>query len=152
MQKTVDTDFRKKLGLENEILFDQYIVAFKVELGEFLNTTELHKFWKMEKTYHSPAVQLDEFADCLAFLYNIGLEKGWFRFVHVLKLHPEELNDPNVLALRLLNNNLNSSGQWVNALHDLFQLGFSCGFTIPEIEEGFYCKVAINQDRLKGGY
>lgn len=153
VQEETEGKFRKKLGLENTVLFDKIIVAFKVELGEFLNVTEVHKYWKENKRLYDRKDLIDEFCDCLAFLINIGLEKGWHRFANTVHIDPEDIGYRlDYIILDLFNNNLDSSGKWVNALHDLFRLGFECGLELKEIEEGFELVTLKNNRRIKGGY
>ena len=153
VQEETEGKFRKKLGLENTVLFDNIIVAFKVELGEFLNVTEMHKYWKENKRLYDRKDLIDEFCDCLAFLINIGLEKGWHRFTNKIHLDLDNgFYDLDHIISDLFNNDLHSSGQWVNALHDLFRLGFECGLELKDIEEGFELVTLKNNRRIKGGY
>lgn len=68
IQQEVNKKVREKL--DNQPEGDDYILAFNVELFEFLNAVGTWKWWKHNHTIKREVI-LDELADCFAFFLSV---------------------------------------------------------------------------------
>lgn len=68
IQKEVNTKVNEKLG--DQPNGDDYLLAFNVELFEFLNAVGTWKWWKHSHVIDRKKI-LDELADCFAFFLSV---------------------------------------------------------------------------------
>ena len=127
--------------------------AFHVELMELANEVGFFKHWKQS---HEPdrATVLEELVDCFAFLMHVAIIKG---YVNMFKgIHADEFMVENAdlmsLFFELKRNNLESSGQTIQALYHLVLLTAKLGFTDVELEQAYMDKSEKNIKRQKEGY
>lgn len=81
LQKEVDNKCLENMLLRGEMVDKKHILvdtiaALFVELGEFANEDRSFKHWSTKKG-SSKETQLEEFADCWAFMISIAVQKGW---------------------------------------------------------------------------
>lgn len=171
LQKETNNLIKETQKIDYETV-DLNIIAFKVELGEFLNEHKFFKFWKVDKSPNRAKLEyrpvtgdpsrgyvswskdplIEELADCVAFMLAIALEREWDKFLHAFDAIETREQTMIHLALELFRNPLVSAGLWLQALSDLFQLADMMGITAEQIEAAYISKNQINQKRQATGY
>jgi dimeric dUTPase (all-alpha-NTP-PPase superfamily) len=149
-QRKVDKLIRETQKIEEDTV-DRKIIAFKVEFGEFLNEHKGFKYWKKD-TEINRVLLLDEFADCIAFMLALAIEKKWDRFIHALEVVNLEDKTLSALSIDIFHNPLSSAGNWFKCLLDLIQMAFLVGLSVPDIEFAYELKSQVNLNRQMEGY
>jgi dimeric dUTPase (all-alpha-NTP-PPase superfamily) len=149
-QREVDKLIRETQKIEEDTV-DRKIIAFKVEFGEFLNEHKGFKYWKKQKEVNK-VLLLDEFADCIAFMLALAIEKKWDRFIHALEVVDLEDKTLSALSIDIFHNPLSSAGNWFKCLLDLLQMAFLVGLTVSDIEFAYEIKSMTNLERQRSGY
>lgn len=70
-QKKLDHHILKKFKLDDEQTLDKRILAFLIELAEFINEQRDFKYWSV-KTASEQDILLEEYIDGIHFLISIG--------------------------------------------------------------------------------
>lgn len=174
IQNTVDQKIRATQKIADDVnTTDLKIIAFKVEFGEFLNEHKFFKFWKVERIpnryeplitekttdentlithYYFKDPLLEEFADCVAFMLALALERKWDKFIHALDVVDIETKTMAARSIDIFNNPLDSAGKWLLCMVDLLELAKAMGITEEQIEEEYLKKSQINIGRQEEGY
>ncbi|AYD41321.1 hypothetical protein D4Z93_12715 [Clostridium fermenticellae] len=154
VQKNLDEHIRMNHNLENESLLSKKVLALQVELAELANETRCFKFWSNKRTSNRAAI-LKEFVDCLHFILTLGIEKKFADIKDLESKNPQydivgqfsnlyvDINDFIVCS---------SKDHYITLFEDFLTLGESLGFSKEEIEEAYYDKNHINNQKQTVGY
>ena len=168
-QDKFDTLVLKNHHLTAKEIFEPRLLAFIVELGEFINSTKSFKFWsfkvpfkkywfnndKIKLTNKQKEITLEEFIDGLHFLLSLGLYLKTKKTIYVI----EEKKNINLFmmlflvyqdAIKLKNHR--SLILYEKLFQNYFNLLAYFDFTVEEILATFQKKLAINFQRQKDFY
>jgi dimeric dUTPase (all-alpha-NTP-PPase superfamily) len=154
MQKELDIAIAQNLGMEDEFnsveTVDQRVFALKVELGEFANETGWFKYWKQSHIINQEAT-LEEWADVLHFLLSVGNSR---KYNFIQDIQPDLWNKVPMgrLFIYIMENEMDSSGKWKNAMEQLFCIGLKLGYTEDEMLIAYVEKRKENFARQNRGY
>jgi dimeric dUTPase (all-alpha-NTP-PPase superfamily) len=95
---------------------------------------------------------LEELADCIHFLLAIGLHRNYWKFIKEIDYEFWAEKPIETLYHEVMNSPIGSSGQWKNAMEQVFCIGIKLGYTIDEIELSYLLKNQKNIERQMGGY
>src|SRR5690606_17442502 len=73
LQKPLREKIIKQHNLKNRSLLQNFVLALQVELGELANEWRGFKHWSVDRKMRRNKA-LEEYADCLSFILEIGLE------------------------------------------------------------------------------
>lgn len=145
-------------------LLPNFILALQVELGELANAWRGFKHWSFNKTMHLDAA-LEEYADCLSFILEIGIELKAPQIVTMrdaFKARSSITHQFNEVFLSVgdleinLPHRLDRKEAAVDQYNDLFMnfiiLGQMLGFSWEEVERAYIRKNEINHTRQAEGY
>lgn len=157
LQEKLDQKINARFNTDEEIAKENFlkkVVGFRVEMGELLNATRLHKYWSTAEPESKERV-LDEYADGLHFLLSIGGEKKVNDFTYQ-GLYDGEIQPQDVMWLcdKLM------TIPWVElrkedyllGLEMYLKLGELLFFTWEEIRNAYVMKNIENQERQNTGY
>ncbi|MEZ7173607.1 dUTP diphosphatase [Sporosarcina sp. OR05] len=180
-QRKLDERIVKEKGLEGQDLLPLKILALQVELGELANEWRGFKFWSEDREprtaqrnyargsgktippYIITNPLLEEYVDCLHFILSIGLEVDALNvtaFESIVKFGAY----PNRNMIFVFNKLFAEIGMMGNDERSValeyypyvfqwfLELGCLLGFTWEQIEQAYYAKNQINQERQDGGY
>lgn len=168
IQGGLDAHIVKEQGLQEEWLFEEKILALKVEIGELANETRCFKFWS-KKDSSPREVQLEEYVDGLHFFLSLAMD---------LEMESESLQVSCDYTRDTLTETFNDLYEYLaelkaisdvnipatifrSDLHDSLHVAFSCfvglgekhlGFTWDEVEQAYFKKNEINHQRQLTGY
>lgn len=147
----------KQHRLQGQSLLDNFILALQVELAELANAWRGFKHWSLNTEMDRDAA-LEEYADCLSFILEIGLE---------LKIKPKKITEiKGGTILKQFNEiyylcadlsychrkDYQVAGQYYHLFENFLGLGSMLGFSLDEIERAYVRKNAINHQRQAEGY
>nr|WP_202410046.1 dUTP diphosphatase [Halobacillus litoralis] len=168
IQGGLDAHIVKEQELQEEWLFEEKILALKVEIGELANETRCFKFWS-KKAPSPREVQLEEYVDCLHFFLSLAMD---------LEMDPEALQVSQDYTRDTMIETFNDLYEYLaeltaisdvdtpatinrSDLQESLYVAFSCfvglgekhlGFTWKEIEQAYYAKNLENHKRQLNGY
>lgn len=152
LQKSLDSHIAEKHNLDNSVL-SKKILALQVELGELANETRCFKFWS-NKGPSPKEVILEEFVDCLHFILSIGLDMSYDN-IDFIPLNSEASITDQFLNIFIDINDFitcDSKDHYLTLFQDFISLGFTLGFSIDDIINGYTRKNSINHKRQEEGY
>jgi dimeric dUTPase (all-alpha-NTP-PPase superfamily) len=132
-------------------MLDKRVFAFKVEFGEFSNEVGWFKYWKQSHVMQLDKV-LEELADCIHFLLAIGIHRNYCKFIPEIDYEFWMEKEIETLYHEIMNSSIGSSGQWKNALEQLFCIGIKLDFDIKQLELAYLLKNQKNIERQMRGY
>jgi dimeric dUTPase (all-alpha-NTP-PPase superfamily) len=132
-------------------MMDKRVFAFKVEFAEFANVTAWFKYWKKSHVFNREEA-LEELADCFHFLAAIGLYRNYYPYIGQLDWKRWSFLDESELYTSIMENDINSSGQWKTVWEYLLQIGMKLGFTVAEMELWYLIKNQKNIERQNSNY
>ena len=139
-QKELDSALFQKGGLK-EYPIEQIKTAYRVELGEALQEWKSFKYWKKNKGIIDMNKLLEEVADCLHLALRLEGEIKNYNFKEVTE---EEFKDYAKYDLyEIIDKCFSIYG---TVLGDTIALGLCLGFTLDQLEEGYYKKNKIKID------
>ena len=157
LQEKLDRKINARTIQDEEIAKENYlkkVVGFRVEMGELLNATRLHKYWSSGLPESKERI-LDEYADGLHFLLSIGGEKKVGDFTYQ-GLYDGEIQPHDIMWLcdKLM------TIPWMEIRKEDYLLGLEMYlklgelllFTWEEIKEAYVTKNIENQERQNTGY
>lgn len=153
VQKPLRSRIIEKHNLQGENLMENFVLAFQVELAELANEWRGFKHWSTDRAMRKEKA-LEEFADCTAFLLELGLE---------LNIPDEwDTSDIDLICESTVQRQFISFNECLKAemdAHDwhevasrLIGLGKMLGFTKKEMVEAYMKKTEINHIRQSNGY
>ena len=168
-------ELRERINYNGEDRFDKIVLALGVELAECMNELRTWKFWSKDqkpRTYGVKGVGygtatynplLEEYADGLHFVLEIGIELGINPHSHFLQFNRIESIDTPVKAYHWINRKISHifwnheyGFDWFADYIELFQsylrLGELLGFAWEQVEESYFTKNQINHSRQENGY
>lgn len=152
-QQEVDNKIAEKgVKLDHYLNLEHRIFAFQCELMELANEIGFFKDWKhSHEINHDAAIK--ELADCLAFVFSIGITKGYDKLVKEIEGYEDLIEFPYLdLFNNLRNNDLNTIGSYKMALIMLIAIGRKLGFSSTGIIFNYIAKSNINIQRQEEGY
>ncbi|WP_438310857.1 dUTP diphosphatase [Sporosarcina sp. FA9] len=159
-QKVLRKKILEKHKLQHQNLLGNHILSLRVELGEMANEWQGFKHWKENP---QPKVGLlEEFADNLSFLLEIGLEIDVNEELIVFQYRQpnpsltqqfNEVFDNITRFSRATNSNRYVElGWYIELFQSYLSLGQALNFTLGQIERAYYAKSKINHTRQDNGY
>lgn len=157
LQKPLRDKIIKQHKLHGQPLLENFILALQVELAELANAWRGFKHWSTNREMNRDAA-LEEYADCLSFILEIGLE------LDITPNHIKEIRGGTILnqfnELFYICADLDYCRQKgysvANQYYFLFEnfigLGKMLGFSKKEIELAYIRKNQINHQRQAEGY
>ena len=167
-------ELRERINYNGEDRFDKLVLALGVELAECMNELRTWKFWSKDQkprtkapvtAWGAPYINplLEEYADGLHFVLEIGIELGINPKSHFLQFNRIESIDTPVKAYHWINRKISHifwnheyGFDWFADYIELFQsylrLGELLGFTWGEVETAYFAKNQINHSRQENGY
>lgn len=145
-----------KHNLEGKDLLPNFILSLNVELAELANEWQGFKHWKVNRK-PKPGM-LEEYADCLSFILEIGIET---------KLMPSKLKAIKRSSIIEQFNEIyyicadisychrkkeDVTRQYYYLFEHFLGLGEMLGFTQKDIEKAYIVKSKINHERQESGY
>mgnify|MGYP001264843790 CR=1 FL=1 len=156
-QKTLRDKIIKQHNLQGKALLKNYILALQVEIGELANEWRGFKHWSLNKKMNRYAA-LEEFADCLSFILEIGLEidviPSYIKDIQKSTI-TDQFNELYYICANLLycyEKGYGVANQYYYLFEHFIGLGRLLGFTRKEIEQAYIRKNVINQKRQGEGY
>jgi dimeric dUTPase (all-alpha-NTP-PPase superfamily) len=154
MQKELDIAIAQNLGMEDEFnsveIVDQRVFALKVELGEFANEVGFFKYWKRSHVINQEAT-LEEWADVLHFLLSVGNSRK-YNFIQDIQPDLWHKVPMGRLFIYIMENEMDSSGKWKNAMEQIFCIGLKLGYSEEEMLNAYKEKREENFARQHRGY
>ncbi|MGC6586565.1 dUTP diphosphatase [Paenibacillus sp. Dod16] len=177
MQRELDERIVKEKELEGKDLLPQKILALQVELGECANEWRGFKFWSKDQqprtlkvysdrdAYLETNPLLEEYIDCLHFIFSIGIELS-----HKEDLSNADMNEALNYALTYFDDRdivdlFNSTfdkigdlsqftnrGNYIRSFEKIIRLSKALGFTWEQIEAAYMDKNKTNHERQSTGY
>ena len=150
----------KRNNLEGQELLPNLILSFLVELGELANCWRGFKHWSLDKKMRKGEA-LDEYADGISFILEIGLELGFTDIDNWYPFPKEKTITNQFIECKGRAYNLYFQNRVTgNIPREMFEylfstflgLGEMLGFTWEEIEEAYFAKNAVNHQRQESGY
>ncbi|WP_273851006.1 dUTP diphosphatase [Guptibacillus spartinae] len=150
LQKLLDDRIVKEHKLEDVSLFENKLLALKVEVGELANETRCFKYWSKKAPSPKETI-LEEYVDGIHFILSLGLELGVTNFVDL----PEKVAESEVQAFHEVYRAIDRL-QKPEAYHELMKsyltLGQTIGLQYEEINEAYLKKNKVNHNRQDQGY
>lgn len=178
MQKTLRERIIKEKGLEGQDLFPSDVLALQVEVGEMANNWREFKYWSEDqepktwvntcencnyggmktccgcegKLYINPL--LSEYVDGLAFVLNLGIQKGYdgdtdYQPYHKIN-HVGQFN--YVFEVVSFFKTFNAKKYYKRLVEAYLGLGEAMEFSWEQIEQAYCDKYKENHKRLDTGY
>lgn len=158
MQKKLREKIINNHNLENVNLLDNMILALQVELGELANEWKGFKHWSNNREMNKEKA-LEEYADCLSFILEIGLELEIQSFSSYTPTPYIFDNDVTLTFTHLMadaammNFGLEKiEKEYVIYVNHFLYLGSMLGFTWEQVEQAYMEKNAENHRRQESGY
>lgn len=153
VQKPLRSRIIEKHNLQEENLMENFVLAFQVELAELANEWRGFKHWSTDRNMRRDKA-LEEFADCTAFLLELGLELDIPEEWDVSNLDPEyeETIQKQFISFNKCLVADMDSNDWHEVAARLIGLGKMLGFTKKEMIEAYMKKTEINHARQLNGY
>lgn len=126
------------------------LIAFRVELGEFLNEARFFKVWSKDRAPRFEA--LEEFVDGLHFLLQIGLQKNWTHIRQVPETVVYDGWSKRDLANSLYENTFRNDMDYAYGWCMMLALGEKVGLDVEDIRQAYLDKNKVNHQRQEEGY
>ncbi|AXK51313.1 dUTP diphosphatase [Spiroplasma alleghenense] len=155
-QKKLDDYIYEKRQIKfNEEISNKKLIAFFVELGEFINEERSFKFWS-QKTASPRNILLEEYIDGMHFILSIGIEIN-FDFCGFSLNLPVKLENLELDYLELIKNFSNyaqkkSLKNYEKLITSFLLIGTWFSFTEKELLETYFKKNEINFNRQNDNY
>ena len=152
LQKQLDDRIVQEHGLKDIDLFENKLLALKVELGELANETRCFKYWSKKAPSPKETI-LEEYVDGIHFILSLGLELGITTFEGL----PEKMMISEVRAFhhvyRSIDRLATEKEEAYNGLMESYlTLGQAIGLHYEEISEAYLKKNKVNHNRQDQGY
>lgn len=160
MQKELDQDIEKVLvkesngefSLSDELVVEKRKYAFRVELMEFSNEVGFFKYWKRSHEMNEEKA-LEEFIDCVHFLLSLAITRRWNLFIQEVEaIEFWDVCPIEELFYMLYENNLDSSGKFIQAFKLLMGIARKLGWNEHDILASYISKNRVNRERLARKY
>ncbi|MCR8994503.1 dUTP diphosphatase [Brevibacillus laterosporus] len=152
MQRQLNDYIIRKKRLEGQDLWENTILALRVELSEFANEVKCFKHWSNKPMNRERA--LEEAADVLHFLLSVGIyldEEVWeFDYRRV-----EPAFDCITSQFNQIFDAISTSldiQEWRDVVEQFIELIYMIGFTLQQIAGAYIDKWKINIQRQESGY
>lgn len=143
----------KKIDQNDEFIINKKIVAFFVELGEFINEEKSFKYWSL-KPASAKRIILEEYIDGIHFLISLGNNIDYD-----FKKHKVVLEEQNIIHnyLELISNlsDFIKNRDYTNyqiLLNSFLSISKNLNFSEEEILESYNIKNKENFARQNNGY
>ncbi len=130
------------------------LVAFSIELSEFLNEVKFFKYWSKNKDNVDRNKILEEYVDGLHFIFSLGNTIGFDKWVFGV----DDIKEPLDLLFFSLNENILElrNNKDLNVFNKLFvnylKMAWSIGIKPEELYEAYDKKYQLNIERQKNNY
>ncbi len=154
LQKQLDDRIVQEHNLEGEDLFENKLLALKVEVGELANETRCFKYWSKKAPSPKETV-LEEYVDGIHFILSLGLELGYTEGVIPTQ------SDERLTAVQAFHDvyraidrvaNEKEEGAYLNLIECYLELGDRIGLSLNEIDQAYLKKNEVNHNRQDHGY
>lgn len=154
MQQELDTKIETQHQLQNEVLFEQKILALLVEVGELANETRCFKFWSLKPPAPIDVI-LEEYVDGVHFILSLGLEINVDTSLCFENKQAERSVTEQFLKVYEMITAFKGD-QTISMYKTMFEeyllLGQLLGFSNEQVEEAYVSKNEVNHERQKQGY
>ncbi|WP_273832586.1 dUTP diphosphatase [Guptibacillus sedimenti] len=152
LQKQLDDRIVQEHGLDDVDLFENKLLALKVELGELANETRCFKYWSKKAPSPKETI-LEEYVDGIHFILSLGLELGITAFEGL----PKKAASSEVQAFhdvyRAIDRLVSKKEEpYYNLMESYLTLGQTIGLEYKEISEAYLKKNKVNHNRQDQGY
>lgn len=155
-QWVLDQHYKSHPQILLDYSFDKKLIAFFVEIAEFLNEIEVFKYWKITKKHDNKLKILEEFVDGLHFLASIGLELNYqafeFRWEVSSQSFVELIKELYLQYAYFLNSKDKTEEQYRKIAITFFQIVINLGFSAKEVLQAFTLKNQLNLTRIQQNY
>lgn len=154
LQKQLDDRIVREHNLEGEDLFENKLLALKVEVGELANETRCFKYWSKKAPSPKETV-LEEYVDGIHFILSLGLELGYNEGAI-----PTE-SDEHLTAVKAFHDVYRAiervaiekqEDAYLQLIERYLVLGDRIGLSIDEIDQAYLKKNEVNHNRQDHGY
>lgn len=157
IQNKLDNTILKNFNLTEIQTFEKRILAFLIELSEFINKEKDFKYWSKKKVIKKN-ILLEEYADGIHFLISIGNTLK-INFNNYLYKYPIKNNQITLTQLYLkcfevyINFiKIKNEKRYFNVLNIFFALAKKMNFTEKELILSYKKKIKINYKRQINNY
>jgi len=152
LQKQLDDRIVQEHGLDDVDLFENKLLALKVELGELANETRCFKYWSKKAPSPKETI-LEEYVDGIHFILSLGLELGITAFEGL----PEKTALSEVQAFHDVYRAIDrlaskKEAPYYNLMESYLTLGQTIGLEYKEIGKAYLKKNKVNHNRQDQGY
>jgi dimeric dUTPase (all-alpha-NTP-PPase superfamily) len=135
--------------------YERRIIAFLVELGELANETRCFKYWSTKMPSERNVI-LEEYVDGIHFLISLGNTLRIELTEEMFVAHQQELDvNKQFIELFVSISNLSSNvkvDHYNLVFNQYINLGYSLGFDLDEIYQGYLEKNKVNYERQESNY
>ncbi len=154
LQRELDNRIVQEHGLEGQNLFENKLLALKVEVGELANETRCFKYWSKKAPSPKETI-LEEYVDGIHFILSLGLELG----VTHGKL-PVEVDERQTAVhgfhevYRSIERVAEAKDKdaYFHLMEQYLVLGRLIGLRFDEIDAAYLKKNEVNHNRQEQGY
>ncbi|QHA92825.1 dUTP diphosphatase [Bacillus sp. N1-1] len=152
LQKQLDDRIVQEHGLDDVDLFENKLLALKVELGELANETRCFKYWSKKAPSPKETI-LEEYVDGIHFILSLGLELGITAYEGL----PEKTASSEVQAFHEVYRAIDrlsteKEEPYYSLMESYLTLGQTIGLEYKEIGEAYLKKNKVNHNRQDQGY
>ncbi|WP_017726637.1 dUTP diphosphatase [Halalkalibacterium ligniniphilum] len=154
MQQTLNERITTEHGLDDQLLFDEKLLALQVELGELANETRCFKYWS-KKGPSPDAVILEEYVDGLHFILTLGLTLNMTDVIVKSNAHENRTLTEQFLLVNQRMVELQQErtfASYEKLFGDFLALGEKLNFSKEQIEQAYLEKNKVNHKRQDEGY
>jgi dimeric dUTPase (all-alpha-NTP-PPase superfamily) len=154
MQSELDAKIWKRAGIDPHLepdFWGKLVTALQVEINECCNSWRGFKYWSQNQTPKHDT--LEEYVDGLHFFLSMGNLINTSTFAPSFPSGPDVL--PPLQGFALVNklvNMLHQDDHYALAFQAFLDLGYSLGFTWPQITDAYREKLKVNHQRQADGY
>lgn len=167
-QRSLDENILKKYSSTHKVvehdIYNNKLLALKVEVGELANETKCFKFWS-EKQNKVSSKALEELVDCLHFILSIGNDNGYKKFTSFnFKFAQKQFNYRNKLNYKRTDHfqsllasiekfeKVRDISCYLDMINDFIIIALDLKFTENQILNAYLDKNKINHERQLQGY
>ncbi|WP_431522018.1 dUTP diphosphatase [Guptibacillus hwajinpoensis] len=154
LQKQLDDRIVNEHGLEGLDLFQNKLLALKVEVGELANETRCFKYWSKKAPSPIETI-LEEYVDGIHFILSLGLEIG----ITPRKVPSEVADELSTVecfhhVYQAIDHvaEIRNEEAYLHLLNHYLLLGKQIGLNIDDIYEAYLKKNEVNHNRQDQGY
>jgi dimeric dUTPase (all-alpha-NTP-PPase superfamily) len=152
LQKQLDDRIVQEHGIDDVDLFENKLLALKVELGELANETRCFKYWSKKAPSPKETI-LEEYVDGIHFILSLGLELGITAYKGLAeKTASSEVQAFHEVYRAIDRLSTEKEEAYDSLMESYLTLGQTIGLEYEEIGEAYLKKNKVNHNRQDQGY